>query len=105
MSFFFFWQVSSTQEDPKEQIVTQKLSINLRRLNNTYKSLPPSEIDKPEDNTSSSDEHSEQAPDFPPPTPPIMLRINAQTLSSAVSGDGKITKKYFYLYFETKKFI
>lgn len=93
MNFILLLQVSSTQEDPKEQIVTQKLSINLKRLNNTYKSLPPSEVDKPDDNTSSSDEHSEQVPDFPPPTPPIMLRINAQTLSSATSGDGKITKK------------
>lgn len=84
--------MSSTQEDPKDQIVTQKLSINLKRLK-TYTSLPPSVVDNPEDNTSSSDEHSEQVPDFPPPTPPIMLRISTQTLASAPTADGKLTKK------------
>jgi hypothetical protein len=83
-------EVSSTQEDPKEQCITQKLSINLKRLNNTYASYPaPSEkTTTTEENTSSSDEHSEQVPDFPPPTPPIMLRINSQTLSSAPTADG-----------------
>ncbi|XP_015840252.1 PWWP domain-containing protein 2A isoform X2 [Tribolium castaneum] len=81
-------EVSSTQEDPKEQCITQKLSINLKRLNNTYASYPTAPSDKtPEENTSSSDEHSEQVPDFPPPTPPIMLRINSQTLSSAPTAD------------------
>ncbi|XP_063912948.1 PWWP domain-containing protein 2A-like isoform X2 [Zophobas morio] len=81
-------EVSSTQEDPKEQCITQKLSINLKRLNNTYASFPAPSEKTAEENTSSSDEHSEQVPDFPPPTPPIMLRINSQTLSSAPTADG-----------------
>ncbi|XP_050293527.1 PWWP domain-containing protein 2B-like isoform X2 [Anthonomus grandis grandis] len=76
---------SSTQDDSKEQYITQKLSINLKRLNNTYTSYST-----PQDSSaSSSDEHSELlVPDFPPPNPPLMLRINAQTLSSAVGADG-----------------
>lgn len=79
-------QVSSTQDDSKEQCITQKLSINLKRLNNTYTSCSMS--DKMED-MSSSDEHSDMAPNFPPPNPPLMLRINAQTVTSALGADGK----------------
>ncbi|KAF7266070.1 hypothetical protein GWI33_020583 [Rhynchophorus ferrugineus] len=71
---------SSTQEETKEQCITQKLSINLKRLNNTYTSCSAQE-----DHTSSSDE---QVPDFPPPNPPLMLRINAQKMSSALGADG-----------------
>lgn len=67
----------------KEPVVTQKLSINLKRLNNIYTSV----TEKAEE--SSSDEHSEQVPDFPPPNPPLMLRINAKTVSSAPGADGK----------------
>ncbi|XP_066145137.1 PWWP domain-containing protein 2A-like isoform X1 [Euwallacea fornicatus] len=74
---------SSTPEDTKEQCMTQKLSINLKRLKNTYTSCATLE-----DTTSSSDEHSEVVPDFPPPNPPLMLRINAQTLASALGADG-----------------
>lgn len=74
---------SSTKDETKEQCITQKLSINLKRLNNTYTSCTAQD-----DTTSSSDEHSEQVPDFPPPNPPLMLRINAQTLSSALGADG-----------------
>ncbi|KAJ8941306.1 hypothetical protein NQ318_017846 [Aromia moschata] len=79
-------EVSSTQDDSKEQCITQKLSINLKRLNNTYTSCAV--LDKIDDNMSSSDEHNEQVPNFPPPNPPLMLRINAQTMSSAVGADG-----------------
>ncbi|XP_018576492.1 PWWP domain-containing protein 2A [Anoplophora glabripennis] len=79
-------EVSSTQDDSKEQCITQKLSINLKRLNNTYTSSTTS--DKIDDNMSSSDEHNEQFPNFPPPNPPLMLRINAQTVSSAMGADG-----------------
>lgn len=79
-------QVSSTQDDSKEQCITQKLSINLKRLNNTYTSCPSSE--KLED-MSSSDEHCETVPNFPPSNPPLMLRINAQTVTSALGADGK----------------
>ncbi|XP_074029172.1 uncharacterized protein isoform X1 [Leptinotarsa decemlineata] len=78
-------EVSSTQEDSKEQFITQKLSINLKRLNNSHTSHTASE--KMED-LSSSDEHSEMVPNFPPPNPPLMLRINSQALSSAVGADG-----------------
>ncbi|ERL86878.1 hypothetical protein D910_04281 [Dendroctonus ponderosae] len=74
---------SSTQDDTKEQCITQKLSINLKRLKNTYTSCSAQE-----ETTSSSDEHSELVPDFPPPNPPLMMRINAQTLSSALGCDG-----------------
>lgn len=63
--------------------MTQKLSINLKRLNNTYTSCTTQD-----DTTSSSDEHSDLVPDFPPPNPPLMLRINAQTLSSAPGAEG-----------------
>lgn len=38
---------------------------------------------------SSSDEHSETVPNFPPSNPPLMLRINAQTVTSALGADGK----------------
>ncbi|KAJ8962068.1 hypothetical protein NQ314_005851 [Rhamnusium bicolor] len=79
-------EVSSTQDDSKEQCITQKLSINLKRLNNTYTSCTIS--DKIDDNISSSDEHNEQVPNFPPSNPPLMLRINAQTVSSALGADG-----------------
>ncbi|XP_060526389.1 PWWP domain-containing protein 2A-like [Cylas formicarius] len=74
---------SSTQDETKEQCITQKLSINLKRLNEMYTSCTVHE-----DTTSSSDEHSEQMPDFPPANQPLMLRINARTLSSAMGADG-----------------
>ncbi|KAL1509431.1 hypothetical protein ABEB36_004170 [Hypothenemus hampei] len=73
---------SSTQDDTKEQCITQKLSINLKRLNNTYTSCSNQE------DTSESDEHSDSVPDFPPLNPPLMLRISSQTLSSALGADG-----------------
>lgn len=69
--------------------MTQKLSINLKRLNSAYTSCQNSS-DKGEDNTSSSDEHSEQVPDFPPPNSPLVLRANTQTVSSALGADGKV---------------
>uniref|UniRef100_A0A6P7FTI3 PWWP domain-containing protein 2A-like n=1 Tax=Diabrotica virgifera virgifera TaxID=50390 RepID=A0A6P7FTI3_DIAVI len=79
-------EVSSTQDDSKEQYITQKLSINLKRLNNTYTSSTSS--DKNED-MSSSDEQNETMPNFPPPNnPPLMLRINTHSVSSAVGADG-----------------
>ncbi|CAH1119339.1 unnamed protein product [Phaedon cochleariae] len=80
-------EVSSTQDDfdSKEQCITQKLSINLKRLNDTDTSRNAS--DKME-YISSSDEHNEAVPNFPPPNPPLMLRINSQTLSSAIGADG-----------------
>lgn len=71
-----------SDEGTKEPIVTQKLSINLKRLNNVYTSV----LEKADE--SSSDEQSEQVPDFPPPNPPLMLRINAKTVSSAQGADG-----------------
>lgn len=74
---------SSTQEENKEQASTQKLSINLKRLQSRYTSS-----DNKEDNSSSSDDQNEQVPDFPPPAQPLMLRINAQTVSSASGADG-----------------
>ncbi|CAG9773089.1 unnamed protein product [Ceutorhynchus assimilis] len=71
---------STTQEDSKEQCITQKLSINLKRLNNTSYTLQ-------EETSSSSDEQgSESMPDFPAPN--LMLRINVQTLSSSLGADG-----------------
>ncbi|VEN38485.1 unnamed protein product [Callosobruchus maculatus] len=76
--------VSSTQDDSKEQCITQKLSINLRRLNNTYAPCQPDKADE----VSSSDEHGETVPDFPQANSPLMLRINAQTVTSAVGADG-----------------
>ncbi|KAJ8985717.1 hypothetical protein NQ317_014368 [Molorchus minor] len=79
-------EVSSTQDDSKEQCITQKLSINLKRLNNTYTSCSTM-LEKIDDNLSSSDEHNEQVPDFPPPILRLMLRINAQTVSSAMGAD------------------
>ncbi|KAF2893305.1 hypothetical protein ILUMI_12861 [Ignelater luminosus] len=72
----------------KDQAVTQKLSINLKRLHSTTYASCQNTSDKGEENTSSSDEHSEQAPDFPPPNPPLILRVNAQTVSSALGADG-----------------
>lgn len=82
-------QINSTLvqiEAAKEQCITQKLSINLKRLNNTYTSLQ-NVSEKTEE--SSSDEHSEQVPDFPPPNQPLMLHLNAKTASSALGADGK----------------
>lgn len=69
------------EEAAREQCMTQKLSINLKRLQNTYTS---NHMDKTEE--SSSDEHI--VPDFPPPDPPLMLRVNAKTVSSALGADG-----------------
>ncbi|XP_030755887.1 PWWP domain-containing protein 2A-like isoform X2 [Sitophilus oryzae] len=71
---------SSTQDETKEQCITQKLSINLKRLNNTYTSSATQD-----ESASSSDEHIS---DFPPPNPPLMLRMNAQELPSALGADG-----------------
>ncbi|KAF5273045.1 hypothetical protein FQR65_LT04787 [Abscondita terminalis] len=79
---------SSGQENTgKDQAVTQKLSINLKRLNNTYTSCSNAS-DKGEENTSSSDEQSEQVPDFPPSNSPLILRVNAQPVTSAPGADG-----------------
>ncbi|KAK4882959.1 hypothetical protein RN001_006278 [Aquatica leii] len=79
---------SSGQENAgKDQAVTQKLSINLKRLNNTYTSCSNTS-DKGEENTSSSDEQSEHVPDFPPSNSPLILRVNAQTVTSAPGADG-----------------
>ncbi|KAF5295982.1 hypothetical protein FQA39_LY12754 [Lamprigera yunnana] len=72
----------------KEQAVTQKLSINLKRLNNTYTSCSNAS-DKGEENSSSSDEQNEQVPNFPPSNPPLILRVNAQTVTSAIGADGE----------------
>ncbi|KAL3278680.1 hypothetical protein HHI36_016217 [Cryptolaemus montrouzieri] len=74
---------SSTQDELKEQCSTQKLSINLKRLQSRYTSN-----DTKEDNSSGSDDQSEQVPDFPPSNQPLMLRINAQAVSSASGADG-----------------
>lgn len=74
---------SSTQEETKEQTAGQRLSINLKRLQSKYASS-----DNKEDNSSSSDDQNEQVPDFPPPAQPLMLRINAQAVSSASGADG-----------------
>ncbi|KAK5649962.1 hypothetical protein RI129_000991 [Pyrocoelia pectoralis] len=71
----------------KEQAVTQKLSINLKRLNNTYTSCSNTS-DKGEENSSSSDEQNEFVPDFPPSNSPLVLRVNAQTVTSASGADG-----------------
>lgn len=81
---FFNLQNTSAEETSKEQCLTQKLSINLKRLNNTYTSAV---VEKPED--SSSDESNEQIPNFPT-NPPLLLRINAKTVSSAPGADGKL---------------
>lgn len=78
---------SGPENTGKEQAVTQKLSINLKRLNNTYTSCSNAS-DKGEENTSSSDEQSELVPDFPPSNSPILLRVNAQTVVSASGADG-----------------
>ncbi|XP_057665077.1 PWWP domain-containing protein 2A-like [Diorhabda carinulata] len=79
-------EVSSTQDESKEQYITQKLSINLKRLNNSY--TQPASSDNHED-MSSSDEHSETVPDFPSPSnPPVMLRINTHTVPSSLGADG-----------------
>lgn len=43
---------------------------------------------------SSSDEHSETVPNFPPSNPPLTLRINAQTVTSALGADGKEVLNY-----------
>lgn len=72
-----------SDETAKEQCVTQKLSINLKRLNNIYTSI----TDKNDD--SSSDDNSDQVPDFPPPNPPLMLRLNAKPVSSIPGADGR----------------
>ncbi|CAG9856609.1 unnamed protein product [Phyllotreta striolata] len=80
-------EVSSTQDDSKEQCITQKLSINLRRLNETYTSSPITITEVPED-TSSSDEHNETVPNFPPPDPTLLLKINTHSVSSAIGADG-----------------
>ncbi|XP_056643702.1 uncharacterized protein LOC130449739 isoform X2 [Diorhabda sublineata] len=78
-------EVSSTQDESKEQYITQKLSINLKRLNNSYTQQASS--DNHED-MSSSDEHSETVPDFPSPSnPPVMLRINTHTVPSSLGAD------------------
>ncbi|KAK9872569.1 hypothetical protein WA026_018703 [Henosepilachna vigintioctopunctata] len=74
---------SSTQEEYKEQCSSQKLSINLKRLQSRYTSS-----DTKEENSSSSDDQNEQVPDFPPSNQSLMLRINAQTVSSASGADG-----------------
>lgn len=85
-----YFQVSSTQDDTaKEPCVTQKLSINLKRLNNTYTSCRTI-TERAEEIHSSSDEHSEQVPDFPSPNPPLMLRISAQPINSALGADGTV---------------
>lgn len=81
----------SKMEENKEQCITQKLSINLKRLNNTYTYLQSNAGDSMVENVSnsSSDEQNDSVPDFPPPSPPLMLRINAQTQTSAPGADGK----------------
>ncbi|XP_044761094.1 uncharacterized protein LOC123318519 isoform X2 [Coccinella septempunctata] len=79
---------SSTQDETKEQIATQKLSINLKRLQSRYTSS-----DNKEDNSSSSDDQNEQVPDFPPPAQPLMLRINAQAVSSASGADDSLQQE------------
>lgn len=90
-------EVTSTQDDTaKEHCITQKLSINLKRLNNTYTSCRTTTTAAATEEThSSSDEHSEQVPDFPSPNPPLMLRVNAQTVTSAPGADGKFEKSDF----------
>ncbi|GJQ86224.1 hypothetical protein Trydic_g8925 [Trypoxylus dichotomus] len=73
-----------SDDTPKEQIVTQKLSINLKRLNNTYTSCPTTV----ENEDSGSEDLSDQVPNFPPMNPPLVLRLNAPTLSSAMGANG-----------------
>lgn len=75
----------------KEQAVTQKLSINLKRLQDNYK--PSSDKEKEgceddEEENSSSDEQNEEAPNFPSPNGPLILHVNTQTVNSALGADG-----------------
>ncbi|KRT81185.1 hypothetical protein AMK59_5042 [Oryctes borbonicus] len=72
------------EDIPKEQIVTQKLSINLKRLNNTYTSCPSTA----ENEDSGSEDLSDQVPNFPPMNSPLVLRLNAPSLSSAMGANG-----------------
>ncbi|XP_018328378.1 PWWP domain-containing protein 2A-like [Agrilus planipennis] len=87
-------EVSQSQSDApyhyqnKESTITQKLSINLKRLNNTLYTSCQSASEKGDGNSSSSDEHSEQVPDFPSSNPPLILRMNSQTVTSALGADG-----------------
>lgn len=91
MLLAFDFQVSSTQDDTaKEPCVTQKLSINLKRLNNTYTSCRTTTTTTAEEAHSSSDEQNEQVPDFPSPQSPLLLRINAQSMNSALGADGTV---------------
>lgn len=67
----------------KERCLKQKLSINLKRLNaSAYTRCEYS----PE---SGSDEHGESAPDFPPPSQPLMMHITAQAVASGLGADGR----------------
>lgn len=69
------------EEAAREQCITQKLSINLKRLNNKYTSNPH------KTDESSSDEQN--VPDFPSPNPPLMLTMNTKTVSNTLGADGK----------------
>nr|XP_022899860.1 PWWP domain-containing protein 2A-like [Onthophagus taurus] len=70
--------VETTHDDPPvEQVITQKLSINLKRLNNTYTSCSSSV----ENEDSGSEDISDQVPDFPPVNSPIVLHLNVQSVS------------------------
>ncbi|GLV43951.1 six-banded [Carabus blaptoides fortunei] len=94
----------------KEQCLKQKLSINLKRLNasaytrcdestsssslSTATTTPATTVEDhksgAEENSECSDEQIEQhAPDFPPPSPPVMMRITAQAVTSGLSADGR----------------
>lgn len=99
----------------KEQCLKQKLSINLKRLNaSAYTRCDESTSSSAatvgtiataavvtaavvedhksgtEENSECSDEQIEQhAPDFPPPSPPVMMRITAQAVTSGLSADGR----------------
>lgn len=75
-------QDSNYLKEIKERCLKQKLSINLKRLNT-------SAYTRCELSPESSDEHGESAPDFPPPSQPLMMHITAQAVASGLGADGR----------------
>lgn len=79
-------EVSSTiQDDSKEQCITQKLSINLKRLNNTYTPCNPS-ISSDDDNNEVEDERSKQL--FKDWTEEMQSFTNVEPLATALGANG-----------------
>lgn len=91
--------MNTTAEDvySKEQIVTQKLSINLKRLHNTYTTScrPPDSAaaaaeENDDDSAGSEDFSGDQVPNFPPLNSPLVVRLNAQpAVAHAVGANGR----------------